>query len=115
MLDSSQDAVVIVPESYPLPGEIWEVWIDSRGPLLGLILGENTEDKFFTSRFWVLVGDQPHSILVARIFPIGKSTAPFVMPSTRRIYPTLLAHQIVTVQPMTAPTGRFFYLDQERE
>lgn len=35
----------------------------------------------------------------------------FVFPVLRRVFPTLIANEIVSVQPMTAPVGAIFYLD----
>lgn len=35
----------------------------------------------------------------------------FVMPVARRVYPSLVANSIVSVQPMSAPVGSLFYLD----
>lgn len=35
----------------------------------------------------------------------------FVFPVLRRVFPTLIANEIVSVQPMTAPIGAIFYLD----
>jgi hypothetical protein len=34
-----------------------------------------------------------------------------VFPAIRRVFPSMLANEIVSVQPMTAPTGLLFYLD----
>lgn len=35
----------------------------------------------------------------------------FVFPLVRRVFPALIANEIVSVQPMTAPVGAVFYLD----
>ncbi|MEW6613934.1 MAG: phage major capsid protein [Thermodesulfobacteriota bacterium] len=35
----------------------------------------------------------------------------FAFPLVRRIYPKLIATELVSVQPMTQPTGKIFYLD----
>jgi hypothetical protein len=35
----------------------------------------------------------------------------FIFPILRRVFPNLIANEIVSVQPMTAPTGAVFYLD----
>lgn len=39
----------------------------------------------------------------------------FAFPLIRRIYPRLLAADLATVQPMTQPTGKIFYLDFKRD
>jgi len=35
----------------------------------------------------------------------------FMLPLIRRVYPTLIAQDLVSVQPMTQPTGKAFYFD----
>jgi len=35
----------------------------------------------------------------------------FMLPLVRRVYPTLIAQDLVSVQPMTQPTGKVFYFD----
>lgn len=35
----------------------------------------------------------------------------FIFPVLRRVFPNLIANEIVSVQPMTAPSGAIFYLD----
>lgn len=35
----------------------------------------------------------------------------YIFPILRRVFPNLIAHEIVSVQPMTAPNGAVFYLD----
>jgi hypothetical protein len=35
----------------------------------------------------------------------------FIFPILRRVFPNLIANEIVSVQPMTAPVGAVFYLD----
>jgi len=35
----------------------------------------------------------------------------FALPLVRRVYPRLFANELFTVQPMTQPTGKVFYLD----
>lgn len=37
----------------------------------------------------------------------------FIFPVLRRVFPNLIANEIVSVQPMTAPIGAIFYLDYE--
>lgn len=45
-----------------------------------------------------------------RAINIGSFTK-FIFPILRRVFPNLIAHEIVSVQPMTAPVGAVFYLD----
>lgn len=35
----------------------------------------------------------------------------YIFPILRRVFPNLIAHELVSVQPMTAPTGAVFFLD----
>ena len=35
----------------------------------------------------------------------------FIFPVLRRVFPNLIANEIVSVQPMTAPVGAVFFLD----
>lgn len=41
----------------------------------------------------------------------AKSTRSFKFPHVRKVTPSLVSQQIVSVQPMTLPTGLLFYLD----
>ena len=41
---------------------------------------------------------------------VGQFTK-FIFPVLRRVFPNLIAHEIVSVQPMTAPVGAVFFLD----
>lgn len=43
--------------------------------------------------------------------PTDDGFGSFVMPVARRVYPSLVANSIVSVQPMSAPVGSLFYLD----
>jgi hypothetical protein len=40
-----------------------------------------------------------------------KKLTNFTFPVVRRVFPSLLAQEIVSVQPMTAPVGGVFYQD----
>lgn len=37
----------------------------------------------------------------------------FVAPIVRRVYPTLIANQLVSIQPMSVPNGLVFFLDYQ--
>lgn len=45
-----------------------------------------------------------------RSLNVGSFTK-FIFPVLRRVFPNLIANEIVSVQPMTAPVGAIFYLD----
>ena len=45
-----------------------------------------------------------------RAINVGSFTK-FIYPILRRVFPNLIANEIVSVQPMTAPVGAVFYLD----
>jgi hypothetical protein len=45
-----------------------------------------------------------------RTINVGSFTK-FIFPVLRRVFPNLIANEIVSVQPMTAPVGAVFYLD----
>lgn len=45
-----------------------------------------------------------------RMSNVGSFTK-FIFPVLRRVFPNLIANEIVSVQPMTAPVGAVFYLD----
>ena len=53
--------------------------------------------------------DKPMQVLVLW------SVAPglFTMPNVRRVQPQLIANQLTSIQPMTAPSGLIFYLDYQ--
>lgn len=39
----------------------------------------------------------------------------FIVPRINRVYPALIANQLIEVQPMTAPTGELFDIDYQYE
>lgn len=53
------------------------------------------------------------------IVPVWKSLQPvptygfdkFIFPQVRRVYPTLLINELVSVQPVNMPSGTVFYMD----
>jgi len=94
------------------PGEIVWVWIKQDAPEPGLILEKTEYDTF-----QVLVGEQIVIVVPDRIWlhkehckkPPPQLNFPFV----RSVFPNLIANEIVSVQPMTIPSGLLFYLDQQ--
>jgi hypothetical protein len=67
--------------------------------LLALIWLNNHLNPFQIYRFWQ----------ARKRLKIGFTKLSF--PLVRRVYPNLIANEIVSVQPMTGPTGALFYLD----
>lgn len=95
------------------PGAVLEVWLQGdSGPKPCVII---EEDLSGPSGDWrVLAGEAVIVLKEDRIFQPGKATRPpsaFAMPLIRRVFPTLLANQLVSIQPMTAPSATCFYLD----
>lgn len=51
------------------------------------------------------------------IFPVWKTIKPvhdewnLYLPQVRRVFPQILASELVSVQPMSMPSGQIFYLD----
>jgi hypothetical protein len=43
--------------------------------------------------------------------PIQKKLPSFLIPMIRRVSPELIAKELVSVQPMSGPTGQVFYLN----
>lgn len=60
------------------------------------------------TRCWVY-DDKPMQVLVLWTHPPGL----FQLPNIRRVSPGLIANQLVSVQPMTAPSGLVFFLDYQ--
>lgn len=42
-----------------------------------------------------------------------KWSKPFKFPTVKKVVPTTISQQIVSVQPMTLPSGLLFYLDYQ--
>lgn len=61
----------------------------------------NNRRSFFKSLIGLFVAPT-----VAKALPIAKPKAPLI----RRVYPELLATELVGVQPMSGPTGMVFHM-----
>lgn len=93
-------------------GELYEVWLEHKWeePRSCIALAEDVVDGI--SFFWsVLVDSEIRLINPRKIFSPGTATrpsAPLNFPHMRTQYSTLLLQDIVSVQPMTAPSGHIF-------
>lgn len=61
-----------------------------------------------------LRGPQAHAMQALEEDTRQGNTGPFtkyIFPILRRVFPNLIAHELVSVQPMTAPVGAVFFLD----
>ena len=104
---------------YPLDiveGEIYEVWLEHSwdGPkacvaVSRIPIGKGSPD-------WeILVDGQVRRVFADRVFSQGTATRPptFIFPKVRKVGYSQLAQEIVSVQPMTAPSGLIFYQKEE--
>jgi hypothetical protein len=89
-------------------GQLIWVWIKGDEPISGLIV-EVLEGGFYN----VLVEEQIHKLSDDRIWHNKEECIkpPPFFPYPRRIFPGLIASQMITVQPMSLPSGLLFYLD----
>lgn len=90
-------------------GQLVWVWIKGEEPTTGLVI-EVLEAGFYN----VLVEEQICKLSDDRIWNNKdecKKPSLF-FPHVRRIYPGLIANQMITVQPMSLPSGLIFYLDK---
>ena len=56
-----------------------------------------------------------HSKWYNEVFLLFFNFSSFILPLTKRMFPALLAQQIVSVQPMSMPAGQIFYMDFGRK
>jgi hypothetical protein len=89
-------------------GKLVWVWIKGEEPTTGLVV-EVLEGGFYN----VLVEEQIHKLSDDRIWNNKHECIkpPPFFPGMRRIFPGLIANDMITVQPMTGPTALTFYLD----
>lgn len=91
-------------------GQLVWVWIRGEEPSTALVI-EVLEGGYYN----VLVEEQIHKLSDDYIWTkkddCVKPPSPFLFPNIKRVYPGLIAQQLVTVQPMTVPSGLLFYLD----
>ena len=104
---------------YPLDiveGEIYEVWLEHSwdGPKACVAVSRIATDK--GSPDWeILVDRHVRRVFAERVFSQGTATRPptFIFPKPRQVGYSQLAQEIVSVQPMTAPSGLIFYQKEE--
>jgi len=89
-------------------GKLVWVWIKGEEPTTGLVV-EVLEGGFYN----VLVEEQIHKLSDDRIWNNKHECIkpPPFFPYVQRLFPGLIANQMITVQPMTGPTALTFYLD----
>jgi len=89
-------------------GKLVWVWIKGEEPTTGLVV-EVLEGGFYN----VLVEEQIHKLSDDRIWNNKHECIkpPPFFPGMRRIFPGLIANNMITVQPMTVPSALTFYLD----
>jgi len=88
-------------------GQLVWVWIKTEEPSSALIV-EALEGGYYN----VLVEEQIHKLSDDRIWnKKDDCIKPLFFPHVRRLFPGLIANQIMTVQPMTLPSALPFYLD----
>ena len=89
-------------------GKLVWVWIKGEEPTTGLVV-EVLEGGFYN----VLVEEQIHKLSDDRIWNNKHECIkpPPFFPGMRRIFPGLIANDMITVQPMTVPSALTFYLD----
>ena len=104
---------------YPLDiveGEIYEVWLEHSwdGPKACVAVSRIATDK--GSPDWeILVVGQVRRVFADRVFSQGTATRPptFMFPKVRKVGYSQFAQEIISVQPMTAPSGLIFYQKEE--
>ena len=89
-------------------GKLVWVWIKGEQPTTGLVV-EVLEGGFYN----VLIEEQIYKLSDDRIWNNKEECIkpPPFFPIVRRMFPGLIANDIITVQPMTGPTALTFYLD----
>ena len=96
-------------------GGLYEVWLhhDWEEPKPCVPVIQIATDAL--SPDWeVLVDGQVKGVHAGQIFRPGtatRPTPPITFPTMKKAWPSLIANDIVSVQPMTMPTGLIFYMD----
>jgi len=99
-------------------GDLVWIWINGNDePTQGLLVDLDVEDlRYSQSPFYVVLADgRNHRRSRSRIWrrkeecikPVHFGSTP------RRLFPSLLAKEMVSVQPMSLPSGLVFYLDDD--
>jgi hypothetical protein len=89
-------------------GQLVWVWIKGEEPSTALVV-EDLEGGFYN----VLFEEQIHKLSDDYIWTKKDDCVkpPPVFPHIRRLFPGLIANQMITVQPMSVPSALPFYLD----
>jgi len=86
---------------------------DGPAAIQGLMLLSQGHDPSFVAEQFL---DQS---IPSGVTAVGNSGAPssaiFIFPLVRRVYPQLIATEVASVQPMDRPDGKIFYLDAYRQ
>ena len=96
------------------PGEHVKIWPSNHDDwILGLLVSYIPEsdadyEVLADGVIWILDRSQ---IFVDDEVPEKLKRSSFAFPAMRRIFPSLIAQQLVSIQPMTMPMGSVFYMD----
>ena len=96
-------------------GSLYEVWLhhDWEEPKPCVPVIQIATDAI-SPNWEVLVDGQVKEIYAGKIFRPGTATRPappLTFPTLKRVWPSLIANEIVSVQPMTMPVSNIFYMD----
>ena len=96
-------------------GELYEVWLhhDWEEPKPCVPVIQIATDSI-SPNWEVLVDGQVKEVHARQIFRPGTATAPmppFTMPTMKRVWPSLIANDLISIQPMSLPPALLFYLD----
>ena len=96
-------------------GGLYEVWLhhDWEEPKPCVPVIQIATDAL-SPNWEVLVDGGVKEVHAGQIFRPGTATRPnppFTMPTMKRVWPSLIANEIVKVQPMSLPSGLLFYMD----
>jgi hypothetical protein len=97
-------------------GDLAWIWINGNDePTQGLLVDLVINDHLRQTPVYVVLADgQNHERVRSRIWRCKEACVkPVHFGSTpRRLFPSLLAKEMVSVQPMSLPSGLIFYLDE---
>ena len=91
-------------------GQLVWVWLKGEEPSSALVV--KADEMMHGTYYTVLVEEKLHFLHNSRVWAEKENaTKPFIFPGTKRIFPSLIANQMITVQPMSLPSALPFYLD----
>ena len=108
----------LIPGRFLHPGEHVKIWPKGYedwmlGLLVGFVPNTNSDyDVFADGVSWIL--DRSQIFVDDEVPEQQKDLSSFssmAFPVVRRVFPQLLAQELVSIQPMTMPVGQLFYLD----